>query len=106
VGEGRQKSPHPQDGCRCRIGSGAFCPGASLSDFQQQIKPGDADQLNDAITNDNLIIILVNDGQPAAIPDGYTYGEEELNWVYRNLTVSPIGCKVSGFAVPDTADKN
>lgn len=48
----------------------------------------------------------VGDGQPAAIPDGYTYGEEELNWVYRNLTVSPVGCKVSGFVVPDTADKN
>jgi len=47
----------------------------------------------------------VAEGQPVTIPSGYTYGEEELNWVYRNLTVSPTSCKVTGYVVPNTADK-
>lgn len=48
----------------------------------------------------------VAEGQAAVIPSGYQYGEQELNWVYRNLTVSPISCKAAGYVVPDTADKN
>jgi hypothetical protein len=48
----------------------------------------------------------VAEGQAAVIPSGYQYGEQELNWVYRNLTVSPVSCKVTGYVVPDTADKN
>ena len=47
----------------------------------------------------------VAEGQPAAIPSGYAYAEEELNWVYRSLTVSPAGCIVTGYVVPNTADK-
>ena len=48
----------------------------------------------------------IGEGQPAVIPSGYHYDEQELNWVYRNLTVSPISCKAAGYVVPDTADKN
>ena len=47
----------------------------------------------------------VAEGQPADIPPDYRYEEEELNWVYRNLTVAPAGCRVSGYIVPDTADR-
>lgn len=47
----------------------------------------------------------VAEGQPASIPEGYTYQEEELSWVYRNLTVSPSSCRYSGYIVPNTADR-
>lgn len=48
----------------------------------------------------------VAEGQPAAVPSGYEYAEEELYWVYRNRTVSPVSCRVSGYEVPDTADRS
>lgn len=42
--------------------------------------------------------------QAAVPPAGYVYSQPELNWVYRNLTVSPSACPAGGFQIPDTAD--
>jgi hypothetical protein len=47
----------------------------------------------------------IAEGQPAEIPQGFTYKEEELSRVYRSLTVSPVSCKYSGYVVPNTADR-